>query len=80
MDIAVLNYLGTQLTYSGLGIATLIYIYEYIAPNEVSPESYAYAGSAVALIFSQLASAYSVAAVSSSAFTNLPKYYEYGHY
>jgi hypothetical protein len=79
MDLAVLSYLGTQITYSGLGIATLIYIYEYIAPNEVAPESYAYSGSAIALLFSQLAAAYAVAEVSSAAFINLPKYYEYGH-
>jgi len=76
----MLETLTAQATYLGVALAVFVYGFDYISPKAIAPETYAYMGSAIALILSLLGASFGVAMTSNAVFTALPKYYEYAAY
>jgi len=67
-------------TYLGLALGVFVYGMDYISPASIAPETYAYAGSAIALVLSLLGSSFGIAMTSNAVFAALPKYYQYAAY
>jgi hypothetical protein len=75
-----MNTLVAHATYLGLALSLFVYGMDYISPASIAPETYAYAGSAIALVLSLLGSSFGIAMTSNAIFTALPKYYQYAAY
>jgi len=75
-----MDTLVAHATYLGLALSLFVYGMDYISPASIAPETYAYAGSAIALVLSLLGSSFGIAMTSNAIFTALPKYYQYAAY